>query len=145
MAHNRLLGYRVVRNTRPVQYTPTEFIPARENRTPRDSDHLERLPAYPDPQYYLSHAGKFFFRHVDLRHLRLEQYNRYFSHAGDRDALEGPTIENTIEEDDGAVQVETSHRHYDELAESLPPGAIFSATTKGVDSARRRRQAPLKT
>ena len=50
MTHNRLLGYRVVRNTRPVQYTPTAFVPARENRTPREPEHLERWPAYPDPQ-----------------------------------------------------------------------------------------------
>ena len=72
MAQNRLLGFRVVRNTRPVQYTPGEFIPARENRTPRELKHIERLPNYPDPQFYLHLAGKYFFRHPDLRHLRLD-------------------------------------------------------------------------
>ena len=143
MAHNRLLGYRVVRNTRPVQYTPAEFIPARESRTPREPEHLERVPAYPDPQFYLSHAGKYFFRNPALRHLRLEQYNRYFANAGDREAVEGPTMEDTVFEDDGAVQSEPGHRHYDALAESALPGTVFPATAPGVGNVRRRRQARL--
>ena len=143
MCHNRLLGYRVVRSTRPVQYTPTAFIPARESRTPRDPNHVERVPAYPDPQFYLSHAGKYLFRHPDLRHLRLEQYNRYFAHAGDRAAVEGPTLEDTVLEDDGAVQSEPGHRHCDAFAESILPGAVFPSIAAGVEGARRRRQARL--
>jgi hypothetical protein len=144
MAHNRLLGYRVVRNTRPVQYTPGAFIPARENRTPREPAHLERFgAAYPDPHFYLTHAGKYFFRHPALRHLRLEQYNRYLSNAGDREASDGHTLENTVDEDDDAVEIETGHRHYDAFAEMTLPGTVFPATARGVDGARRRRQARL--
>ena len=143
MAHNRLLGYRVVRNTRPVQYTPTEFIPARESCTPREPEHIERLPGYPNPKFYLSHAGKYFFRHPSLRHLRLEQYNRYFANSGDRGAMEGPTIEDTVLEDDSAVQTEHGHRHYNEMAEKVAPGTVFPASAPGVDNVRRRRQARL--
>ena len=59
MAHNRLLGFRIVRNTRPVQFTPPEFIPARENRTLRDPEHLAKINNYPDPHFYLNHVGKY--------------------------------------------------------------------------------------
>lgn len=143
MAHNRLLSYRVVRNTRPVVYTPADFVPLRENRTPRDPEHLERQLAYPDPQFYLSASGKYFFRHPELRHMRLEQYNRYFATTGDRDAADGPTLEDTMLEDDAVVQSEPGHRHYDAYAEGVLPGTVYPSTGAGVEGARRRRQARL--
>ena len=143
MAHNRLLGYRVVRNTRPVTYTPAIFIPERESRTPREPEHIQRLPTYPDPQFYLSAGGKYCFRHPDLRHLRLEQYNRYFATTGDREAVDGLTLEDTMLEDDAAVQSEPGHRHYDGLAESVLPGTVYPSTGTGVEGARRRKQARL--
>ena len=59
MAHNRLLGFRVVRNTRPVQFTAPDFIPPRDNRTPRDAEHLVKHSGYPDPHFYLNHNGKY--------------------------------------------------------------------------------------
>ena len=142
MAHNRLLSFRVVRSTRPVQYTPTAFIPAREHRTPRDPGHVQRVPGYPDPTFYLNYVGKYFFRHPDLRHLRLEQFNRYFALVGDREAVDGPTIENTIQEDDDQVIREPAHRHYDSFAENVSPGTIFSVGC-GIDGARRRQQTRL--
>ena len=48
MAHNRLLGFHVVRATRPVVWTPGEFVPERSSRTPRTPLHMERHPEYPD-------------------------------------------------------------------------------------------------
>ena len=102
MAHNRLLGFRVVRSTRPVQYIGTEFVPQRESRTPREPEHVRHFPNYPG-QFYLSFVGKYFFRHPELRHLRVEQYARYFAVAGDQEAGEGPTTEDTVHEDDDAT------------------------------------------
>ena len=61
MAHNRLLGFHVVRSTRPVIWTPTEFVPDRGSRTPRDAKHIEQHPDYPDPDFHLNHTGTFFF------------------------------------------------------------------------------------
>ena len=51
MAHNRLLNFRVVRSTRPVVYTPAEFVPSRDSRTSRDPTHVQRIPDYPDPHF----------------------------------------------------------------------------------------------
>ena len=48
MAHNRLLGFHVVRSTRSVVWTPGEFVPERSSRTPRTGFHIERHPEYPD-------------------------------------------------------------------------------------------------
>jgi len=142
MAHNRLLSFRVVRSTRPVQYTPTTFVPAREHRTPRGAEHVRRVLDYPDPTYYLSSTAKYFFRHPDLRHLRLEQFNRYFAMTGDGEAADGPTLENTAQEDDDQVTREPAHRHYDSFAEDVAPGTVFSVGC-GIDGARRRQQTRL--
>ena len=105
MAHNRLLAFRVVRNTRPVQYTSAEFVPARDCRTPREPAHVDKWPLYPDPQFYLSYVQKWLFRHPSLRHLRVEQFTRYFTCAGDH-AADDRTVEDTVCEDDGAVALE---------------------------------------
>ena len=55
------------------------LILPREKKTPREISHLEKCPDYPDPQFYLRHTGKYFFRHPELRHLRVEQFNRYYA------------------------------------------------------------------
>ena len=143
MAHNRLLGFRVVRNTRPVQFTPTEFVPQREKRTPRHDDHVKRVIAYPDPEFYLSYSGKYFFRHPDLRHLRIEQYTRYFSITSERDTADNRCVEDTVFEDDDVIERELHHRHYDEFSEHQLPGSVFPSVASGVGGSRRRRQARL--
>ena len=142
MTHNRLLNFHVVRNTRPVQFTPTAFVPEKGSKTPRDPSHLERHPLYPDPQYYLSHTGKYFFRHAALRHLRVEQFNRYFALSDEGSSAAPPTLEDTCADEDDAVPAEPHHRHYDATAEDVPPGATF-ASAKSVTGARRRQQARL--
>ena len=73
MTHNRLLNFHVVRSTKPVTFTPADFVAPRGIRIPREQSHMNKHPAYPDTLFYLSHSGKYFFRHPDLRHLRIEQ------------------------------------------------------------------------
>ena len=143
MAHNRLLNFHVVRATRPVLFTPTSFIPSKDYCTPRDASHIEKFPNYPDPKSYLSLAGKYFFRHESLRHLRLEQFNRYFSLAGEGAVVKEATLEDTCEDDGDVVDAETHHRHFDEAAEALPAGTLLAASVSNVEGARRRKQARL--
>eukprot|EP00973_Karenia_brevis_P029453 4062821-Karenia_brevis.AAC.1 len=62
----------------------------------------------------------YFLRHADLRHLRLEQFNRYFKCAQSSAARpQMETMENTIGDEDDAVPADVTHRHYDEFAETL--------------------------
>ena len=133
--NNPRLNFHVVRATRSVQYTPPYFVPERESRTPREAGHLARVPLYPDPRFYLSHTGKYFFRHESLRHLRIEQFNRYFSHMGDgATAFSGRTLEDTVADPD-EVPIETSHRHFDQTAQDTEPGSRLASIVHGVDGA----------
>ena len=142
MCFNRLLNFHPVRPTRPCQYTPGNFIGNAAYRNARDPGHIERVPDYPDPQYFLSYTQKYFFRHSSLRHLRVEQFTRYLAMAGER----GPSlcdVDDTVEVDDDAAAVETSHRNYDAFMESTPEGTHFLASCKHVPGCRRRRQSCL--
>jgi hypothetical protein len=139
MAHNRLLGFHVVRSTRPVIWIPTEFIPDRGSRTPRTPGHLTGNPDYPDPRFYLNHTGKYFFRHQSLRHLGIEQFSRYFAMADEN--ADAPTLEDTC--GDQALLPQPDHKHYDAWSESVPEGARFKASVKHVEGARRRKQSRL--
>ena len=138
MAHNRLLGFHVVRSTRPEIWTPTEFVPDRGSRTPRDAKHIERHPDYPDPDFHLNHTGTFFFRHQSLRHLRIGQYNRYFATS---EKVVGDTLEDTCGDED--VKPKPEHQHYDEMAEGVPAGTRFASTMQHVEGAQRRQGARL--
>ena len=143
MAHNRLLGNRVVKSTRPVQYTHCTFVPKTEQRCPRDETHKNRCPDYPDSEYYLTKTQQYFFRSEALRHLTIEQYQRYLSTSGDN--TEGPsceTVENTVD-DPEAVPVDKAHRHYDPFMEDVAVGTRFPSSGKGVPGARRRKQPEL--
>ena len=140
-AHNSLLGYRVVRSTRPVVWLPTSFVTPREKRTPRAPAHLAKNPDYPDPRHYLSATQQYFFRNAAQRHLRIEQFNRYFHTCRDSDRSE--TLEDAAGDEDDNVDAETSHRHHDPWAESVAPGATLPSAQCGVESTRRRKQARL--
>ena len=48
MTHNRLLGYHVVRSTKPVHFIFPIFIAARDRCMPREEAHLAKYPDYPD-------------------------------------------------------------------------------------------------
>ena len=76
MAWNRLLNFRIVRSTRPCQFIPCVFVGKNEFRTERSVSHHRQYPAYPCPTHYLNYTQKYFFRHVDLLHLRVEQFPR---------------------------------------------------------------------
>ena len=139
MAHNRLLGFHVVRSTRPVVWTPTDFVPERSSRTPRPEYHLERYPQYPEPHFFLNHTGKYFFRNDALRGLRLEQYNRYWATV--EEGSGGATLEDTCCEEGILPQAE--HKDYDQFSESVPEGQRFASSMKHVEGLRRRHQSRL--
>ena len=140
MTHNRLLNFHVVRSTRPVQFTPASFVPDKNQRTLRDPSHIATNPDYPDPVYYLNHTQKCLFRSEQLRHLRVEQFNRYFSLTGDNEAC---TIEDTLGDEEDVVAPEPHHRHFDSAADEIQAGSSYPAIVKHVNGARRRQQARL--
>ena len=100
-AWNRIIGFKSVRSTRSVQWTPCDFCPNLVYANKRDEFHRARHPDYPDPERLLSYTQKYFFRrlrlaplkslcalppgvrrsikkirHPGLRHLRVEQFTR---------------------------------------------------------------------
>ena len=139
MVHNRLLGFHVVRSTRPVEWTPPEFIPGRESRTPRTPWHLQQYPEYPDPHFHVGVVGKYLFRSAALRHLRIEPYKRYFAET-DVKRISDMSEDTCCEE---GILPEPDHKSYDEWAESIPDGATFKSTMKHIEGARRRHQSRL--
>ena len=143
MAHNRLLNFHVVRSTRPVQYTPTTFIPPAGSRTPREPSHIARLPQYPDTKYYLTLAGKYFFRNASLRSMRLEQFNRYFCMCSDSGTAVGQTMEDTAGDEGDPVDADVAHRHFHYFAQSVAAGNRFLSTADGVCAVRKRMPARL--
>jgi hypothetical protein len=58
MAINRLLGFRVVRSTKPVVCTSVCFAPPSWSRIQRDSAHRQMNFDYPDTEYYLTNTQK---------------------------------------------------------------------------------------
>ena len=142
MAYNRLLNFHIVRSTRPVQWTPAMFVPSNDSRALRDPSHVQKCPEYPDPKYYLNHTQKYFFRNAELRHLRVEQFNRYFAMAGDKDAAP-MTLEDTMDDEDDDIMPDETHRHSDPAMERVPPGTMFKSTCKNVPGCRRRKSARL--
>ena len=143
MAFNRLMNFRIVRSTRAVQWTPCTFVPGGDSRAPRDPSHLQKYPEYPDPKYYLNHTQKYFLRSPELRHLRVEQFNRYFALAGD--CAQGPTatLEDTMEDGEAGYEPNVSHRHYDPAVEAFAPGTRRSSACRHVPGARRRMNSCL--
>ncbi len=62
MAVNRLMGFHVVKSTRPVQFLNTKFIPPREFRARRDANAKQKAQGYPDEDFNLNATQKYFFR-----------------------------------------------------------------------------------
>ena len=108
----------------------------------RDPGHIAKCPDFPDPHYYLSFTQKYFFRNAALRHLRVEQFNRYFAMAGEVESTTPMTAEDTIN-DDRAPPADATHRNYDEQMEETPAGAHFVASCKQVPGCKRRAQSCL--
>ena len=86
---------------------------------------------------------KYFFRNAELRHLRVEQFNRYCYMAGEGDSAAAGTMEDTIASDEEPAPPDLSHRNYDELLEETPPGAHFLACATHVPGCKRRVQTRL--
>jgi len=143
-AWNRQLGFYTVRSTKPVVSVPANFVndPAYSSR--RAAGHLANFPEYPDPIFYLNRLGKYYLRHKDLLHLRIEQYNRYciVLGAADTDAPARMTEESIMDEIDERV-VDPDHRHYDRDMEGAPVGKRYLSRAKGVPSVRRRMHSRL--
>ena len=142
---NRLLGYHVVRNTKPVISLSPSFVRDTEYSAARSQAHLARYPLIPDPLFHLGLFGKYYFRSQSLLHLRIEQFNRYL-HLDTRDAeLTGASCVGHDEVDDAEDTrfVETDHRHFDAFMEGEPPGKKYQARRSGVPSAKRRMHARL--
>ena len=80
------------------------FIKDNEHSNRRSDQHLAKCPDYPDPVFYLSHLGKYFFPNESLLHLRVEQFTRYLliSDKADTDETSaGTTADDDYDEDDG--------------------------------------------
>ena len=86
---------------------------------------------------------KYFFRNAALRHLRVEQFNRYCYMAGEGDTQAAGTMEDTIPSDEEPAPPDLSHRNYDEVMEETPPGAHFLASFSHVPGCKRRVQTRL--
>ena len=105
---NRLIGFWCVRSTKPVTFLPSVFVQAAE--------YSSRRSEYPDPLFYLSLLGKYYFRNKSLLHLRIEQFNRFLvvtEDTADSSTFRCSGIEEA-EDDDDAVDssrfVENEHR-----------------------------------
>ena len=149
MAMNRLLGFHVVRSTKPVQNILGIFVGKPEFRNRRDPTHVTKHPEYPDPEFHLNYTQKYFFRHADLRHLRIEQFHRYLR-STDQDTgtrnQGASTAEDRAADDeevDDDVTRDLHHRNYDELLENTAPGTTFPSIAKGVPGCKRRTQKHL--
>ena len=98
--------------------------------------------------FYLSFLGKYFYRNPRLRHLRIEQFNRYCALMDATSAAAANlTAENTIDVDEEDANpyklVECDHRNYDLQMERTPAGTQFPSTAPGVAGARRRQDSRL--
>ena len=146
MAFNRLLRFHVVRSTRPCLFIPACFLGQTEYRVRRDPSHVKEHLSYPDPEYYLNFTQKYFLRNEALRHLRVEQFNRYLCMSGqsDNDPSTSMTAEDTIEERaEDAEDVDENHKNFDEFMESVAPSTHFLPIAKDIPGCKRRSQLRL--
>ena len=128
MRHSRLLGFQVEKSTRSTIFLWPQFVVQEKSRVARTPEHLDKAPLYPDIKYYLNQVQLYFFRHRDLRHLRLGQYFRYFSHRKESiDSEPKPHADQVAASQDRETIVEPEywHRHYDTDAQSIAPGETF--------------------
>ena len=145
-AWNRLLNFHTVRSTKAVVYTAPTFVQEPGNCSLRFAEHILAHPDYPEPMNYLTYNGKYFFRNARLRHLRLEQFNRYCIIMDKSISTTNLTSENTIDDDDSVNPyrvLDADHRNFDPTMEGTAVGTIFPPSAAGVPSARRRNDERL--
>ena len=92
-----------------------------------------------DPHFYLNKTSLYFFRAGALRHLRLEQYNRYYAATDEGGAAS--TLEDTC--CDQGILSQPDHKNYDEWSESVPEGTRIASSMKSAEGVRRRHQSRL--
>ena len=124
IAHSRLLGFHVVRSTRPCILLFTDFVQPTAYCRLRDDRHKAKYPDYPHPTFILSKTQQYFFRHSSLKHCRIEMIVRYYSTVGWLRIGE-QTEQNTVERNDESVPCDTSHKNYDPFSERVAPGQKF--------------------
>ena len=141
MVYNRLLEFRVVRSTRAVVWQPGKMV--EEQPMHRSPEHLARHgDNYPDPCCYLTHQAKYLFRSAYLRHIRIEQFNRYLHVRSDEKS--NATLQELDDVLEGDLRViDNNHRNYDHYLENVAPGTMFASVFVGCPSARRRHDARL--
>ena len=76
--------------------------------------HIQRLPDYPDPRYYLNRTQVYFYRNARLRHMRLEQVNRYCWNDQRAEGKAAEVLEDTVEDGEEAAIWDKQHRHADD-------------------------------
>ena len=54
MCHSRMLGFQVVRSTKPTRYLVDQFTVPDKDRFRRSEEHLEDVIGYPDAEFYLN-------------------------------------------------------------------------------------------
>ena len=88
---------------------------------------------------------KYLYRHRALRHLRIEQFNRYCALMNDNgEDVTVVTAENTRGEDEEDARfIDKDHRQYDEFMEAEPVGKKYKARCAGVPGCRRRLHSRL--
>ena len=93
-------------------------------------------------RYYLNPTTKYFFRSRELRHLRVEQYVRYYSASRE---MSLPTNEDTVLDDEEVASAppDKAHKSYDPFSETVPQGTRFASDYVGVEVVRRRGQPRL--
>ena len=64
IAHSRLLGFHVVRSTRPCTLLVTKFVVEKQYARPREENHKAKWALYPHPTHYLPKTQQYFFRTV---------------------------------------------------------------------------------
>ena len=147
MCHNRLLNFHVVRSTCQVVFTPTTFVPGERTHTRRPPEHIEKEGNYPDPMFFMGRIQQqYLFRNQRLRHLRVEQFHKYFAPAfgpGLGASGSSPTIEDTCENEVAPSGADTHHRHFDQQSEIIREGKKLLGTNEYATAMRRRKDTEL--
>ncbi len=152
MCCGRLLGFHVVRCSRPVEYVFPKFTNEPAGQWARTPEHKAKNPGYPDPDHFLGPTQRYFFRAPELRHMRIGQVIRYFTPAA-RGGGDGvgesarDTGEDTCNQDRfrprDVEDADTSHRHYDAAAAAMRPGTWVQGKEYGFARLTRRRDTGL--
>ncbi len=128
---HKLLGHKIIRSTRPFSFLRTQFVPPIVGRAKRTQRDLENHPENPDRNGYIGDAQRYLLRSKELRHLRMQQYARYFSEAS-KAKFEARTVEDTQDEQKKKQEYielydPPHHRHFDKMTSLMKMGTTFKS------------------